>query len=48
MVDRILIREHPLSQALAHDDYRLAGSAIRIIEIASSDDRDTERREKSR
>ena len=47
VVDRILIREHPLRQALAHDDDRLAGSAIRIVEIASGDDRDAERREKS-
>ena len=46
-VDRILIREHPLRQALAHDDDLLAAAAIGFVEIASGDDRDAECRKKT-
>ena len=46
-VDRILIREHPLREALADDDDLFAAPAIGFVEIAPGDDRDTERREKS-
>src|SRR5581483_7670275 len=46
-VDRILIRKHPLREALAYDDDRLAAVAIGIVEIPSGDNRDAERREKS-
>ena len=46
-VDRILIRKHPLRQALAHDDDRLATSAVGIVEVASGNHRDAERRKES-
>src|SRR5262245_11995905 len=46
VIDRILIREHPLRQALTHDDDLLTAPAIGFVEIASGDQRNAERREK--
>ena len=46
-VDRILIREHALRQALADDDHRLAASPIGVVEIASGDHRHAQRREEA-
>ena len=37
VVDRILIREHPLRQALADDDDLLTAAAVGIVEIASGE-----------
>ncbi len=45
-VNRFLVGEHPLRQALAHDHDPLTVSPVGIVEIATGNDRDTERREK--
>ena len=47
-VDRVLIREHPLRQALADDDDRLGVAAVAVGEVAAGDDRHAERGEESR
>src|SRR6202023_2359417 len=47
-VHGLLVGEHVLGQALADDDHEFAAAAISIVEIASGDDGDAERAEKSR
>src|SRR5580704_18922866 len=47
MVYSVLLRVHALRQALAHNDDGLTVLVIGLIEIASSDNRHAERREKS-
>ena len=47
-VHRVLIREHPLCQRLAHDDHRLLAFRIQHVEIASGDQRNAQRHEESR
>ena len=45
---RVLVREHPLRQALADDHDRLGVAPIGVGEVAAGDDRHAERREESR
>ena len=47
MVDGVLIGEHALRQALAHDDHRLALIAIASVKIASGDQGDAQRGEEA-
>ena len=47
MVQRIAIGEHPLRYALAYNRDQLATAAVGIVEIASFDDRQAQRCEKS-
>ena len=44
---RVLVREHPLRQALADDHDLLGVAAIGVVEVAAGDDRHAERREES-
>src|SRR5262249_16573479 len=44
-IDRFLRREHSLRNALTDDDDRFAALAVRLVEIASGDQRDAKRRE---
>ena len=46
-VDGVLVREHPLRQALADDDDLLAVAAVGVVEVAAGDDRHAQRREES-
>src|SRR5260370_10734348 len=48
MVDRVLIREHSLRHALAHDNDGLTVAVIGIVEIAPGHNGNTERREEPR
>ena len=45
---RVLVREHPLRQALADDDDFFGVAAVGVGEIAAGDDRHAERGEESR
>ena len=47
-VQRVLVREHPLRQALADDDDRVGVVAIAVVEIAARDDRHAQRGEEPR
>src|ERR1700724_4890512 len=48
VIDCILTRKHALRHALAHDNHGLAIPAIVVVEIATGNNRDAKRCEKSR